>query len=114
MTHRQLRVTSSDGVSFYLVEFEWDSERLRITCDCRAGTLGKNCRHKEGLICGDSSLLKDPADIVVLNEVVEWVNQSPVRSAISRLHAAEAELKAAQARVKAAKKALEILYIPNS
>lgn len=110
---RVLRAKSSDGTSSYLVEFKWDERRLEVLCDCRAGVLGQHCRHKEGLIRGDRSLLWDSSDDPVLNEVVSWVRLSPVGTASTQLRDAEATHKAAQVAVKVAKKSLENAMRPS-
>jgi len=110
---RVLKAKSSDGTSSYSVEFNWDGNRLEVICDCRAGVLGQHCRHKEGLIRGDHSLLSDSSDGPVLNEVVSWVRLSPVGTASTQLKDAEEKLKAAQVAVKAAKKSLENAMRPS-
>ncbi len=108
-----LRVKSSDGTSSYSVEFNWDGHRLEVLCDCRAGVLGQHCRHKEGLIHGDHSLLSDSSDGPALDEVVGWVRLSPVGTASTQLREAEERFKAAQVDAKAAKKSLERAMRPN-
>lgn len=108
-----LRAKSSDGTSSYSVEFNWDGNRLEVICDCRAGMLGQHCRHKDGLMRGDHSLLLDSSVGPVLDEVVSWVRLSPVGTASTQLRGAEEKLKAAQVAVKAAKKSLEKAMRPS-
>jgi len=108
-----LRAKSSDGTSSYLVEFNWDGRSLEVLCDCRAGILGQHCRHKEGLIRGDQSLLSDSLDGPALGEIVGWVKLSEVGTASIQLRNAEQRLKAAQVDVKAAKKSLERAMRPS-
>lgn len=108
------RVNSSDGTSFYSVEFDWDGKQLAVFCDCRAGVLGQHCRHKEGLLLGDPSLLSDSADSERLFVVVDWVRQSSVGLALQQMKDAEARAAVAQASAKAAKKSLEKAMRPDA
>ena len=110
---REIQVASSDGASSYLVVFEWNGKDLSVTCNCRAGYLGQACRHKEGLLLGNRLLLPNPKDESILVEILRWVDESPVRNALSNICKAEAELQTAQAAAKAAKKALVVLLNPK-
>jgi hypothetical protein len=109
----KLNAKSSDGTSAYTVEFNWDGNKLEIFCDCRAGLLGQHCRHKDGLISGDHTLLADPSASALLNEVVSLVKISQVGVVLGQLREAEDRLKAAQVEVKLAKKALEKVMRPR-
>lgn len=108
-----LNARSSDGTSSYSVEFNWDGANLEIFCDCRAGALGRHCRHKEGLILGDKSILMNSSDESALEEILGWVKLSPVAIALAQYRDAEEKLKAAQAAVIAAKKLLENAIRPS-
>lgn len=107
---KELRVASSDGLSSYAVVFAWDGSNLSVTCDCKAGSLGQGCRHKEGLINGDRSLLLGDEDI---GDILGWIETSAVGRAALRLREAEVAVKSAQAEVKSAKKALADLVNPK-
>lgn len=114
MTKSLLKVKSSDGTSSYSVEFNWDGMQLKVSCDCRAGALGQHCRHKDGLLRGDPTLLADSIDRDWLLEIVNWVCQSPVGVALQRMREAEDRLAVAQASAKAAKKSLEKAMRPDT
>lgn len=103
MMHKEFHVLSSDGTSSYRVIFAYDGNNLRVKCDCKAGSMGQACRHKESLLFGDDSVLVEKED---LSGVLSWVLASPVQQAISNLREAEIRAKAAHAVEKSAKKIL--------
>lgn len=109
MTTKEFSVYSSDGAATYTVVFEWNGKDLNVVCDCKAGTMGDWCRHKNGLLNGDEAILVAKEN---LTDVLQWVKASPVHVAMSDIQAAEiqqkeaeASLKKAKARVQAAKRA---------
>lgn len=109
MTTKVFSVFSSGGVAQYTVVFEWNGKDLNVVCNCKAGLLGDWCRHKSGLLNGDSALLAVKED---LTDVLQWAKQSPVFAAMSDIKAAELHqkeleilLKKAKSKVQAAKRA---------
>ena len=117
MTTREFSVYSSDGVSAYTVVVEWDGKDLSVACDCKAGLLDDWCRHKNGLLNGEDTILATKDN---LTDVLQWVKESPVYAAMSEIHVAdnqqkEAEVlvKKARAKVQAAKRAAANLVSPR-
>ncbi len=104
---KELEVASSDGVSVYIVSFEFDSGKLFVYCNCQAGSFGKWCKHKTRLVMGDLSGLRNSAQLNDMPEVLEWVNDSRIAPLVSEMQAAEDEIKKAKARMDKAKKELE-------
>jgi uncharacterized Zn finger protein len=110
MVTKEFAVASSSGSTSYPVRFFWNGKDLHVTCGCKAGILGQSCKHKVALMSGDRSILAVDAD---LTEVLRWIQDSPVRSALSRLGDAEARVEEAQAEARKAKKCLLDLISPG-
>lgn len=69
------KVISSSG-NPYDVRFLISNNMLSIVCSCPAGIHGKLCKHKVGLLEGDSSLLFLRSDCDTLEEIHEIVKRS--------------------------------------
>ncbi|TXH15825.1 MAG: hypothetical protein E6R00_06890 [Gammaproteobacteria bacterium] len=116
MTTKEFSVSSSDGSSAYTVVVKWNGHELFVACDCKAGSIGDWCRHKNGLLNGEEAILAVKDN---LTDVLQWVNASPVHAAMSDIHIAESQqkdaevlLKKAKSKVQAAKRAAANLVNP--
>lgn len=116
MTTKEFSVCSSDGLSAYLVVVKWNGNELSVACDCKAGSLGDWCRHKNDLLNGEEAILAVKDN---LTDVLQWVKASPVYAAMSDIHIAESQqkdaevlLKKAKSKVQAAKRAAANLVNP--
>jgi hypothetical protein len=49
---------------------------ITIYCDCKAGSFGKLCKHKMGLLSGDRSFLYDTSQEPLLDELERHVKSS--------------------------------------
>jgi len=56
----------------YNVEFIKEKGRLRVRCNCAAGSVGQICRHKRALIAGNARTLFQPGQAKLLNEILAW------------------------------------------
>lgn len=56
----------------YRVEFLKDPGRVRVRCNCTAGSIGQICRHKRALIVGNASALYEPKQAQLLQEILAW------------------------------------------
>ena len=60
----KLKAKSSNGESFYIIScLSNDNGLITIHCNCQAGILGKHCKHKRRLLCGDESVLFDSSQV---------------------------------------------------
>jgi hypothetical protein len=66
-----IQVKRSNGGT-YRVEFLKGTGRVRVRCNCLAGSIGQICRHKRGLISGNVKLLHDPDQVEILAEILRW------------------------------------------
>lgn len=117
MTTNEFSVYSSDGMSAYTVVVKWNGNELSVACDCKAGSIGDWCRHKNGLLNGEESILAAKEN---LTDVLQWVKASPVYAAMSDIQIAESQqkeaevlLKKAKSKVQAAKRAAANLVNPR-
>lgn len=113
MEKKTFSVVSSDGSNNYHVNFELGIEGLKIWCDCKAGVLGQNCKHKDSLVDGSASLLVDRDQASELGEVARWVRESKVGQARDLILISEDELEQLQKKVKALKKSFSKLIAPT-
>ncbi|HSL89972.1 MAG TPA: hypothetical protein VK870_11760 [Ignavibacteriaceae bacterium] len=49
---------------------------ITISCDCKAGSFAKLCKHKLGLLSGDGNFLYDLAQKPLLDELVLYAKSS--------------------------------------
>lgn len=52
-----LRIPIQGSSGLYEILLEWNGGRLRVLCDCKAGTFGQLCKHKTSLLAGDASII---------------------------------------------------------
>jgi hypothetical protein len=98
-----IKAVSSSG-DYYHVHFEVINRKLNVFCDCPAGIHGKLCKHKIGLLQGDSSKLFDQTDKDKLIQVQEFVSKTNYIDIIKIYNKVKAEVEEAQkkeAKVKA-------------
>lgn len=77
----------------YEVTVKYSDKKFNIFCDCPAGVLGQNCKHKLQIINGE---LSKPSKVVSgdldkLDSIPEIVKKFPIMDALSELKNLEAE-----------------------
>lgn len=103
---KQFTVRSSDGTKLYSVIFTREGAVIRSQCNCKAGAMNQMCKHKEGLLQGEVSLLADIQETLKLREMQAWLAQSELIVLLNTLREAEDAAKEAQGRVKLLRKKL--------
>jgi len=56
----------------YRVEFIKEKDRLRVRCNCSAGSIGQICRHKRAMIQGNAKMLHKATQEKLLEEILAW------------------------------------------
>ena len=102
-----LKAKSSSG-DYYQVVFEI-TEVIKVSCSCKAGTFGKLCKHKTGLLSGNRSLLYDLTEESILDELMMYVRRSEYSSLSNELISAEKAVDAAKNFEKKVKHTLELV-----
>lgn len=105
-------VRSSDGEGTYLVEFLFESDVLKIRCNCKAGALGQNCKHKDCLIDGRTDILASRNEDASLATALGWVANSAVAEARRRIRDLEHRTDLLQQELKREKIAFARLIRP--
>lgn len=102
-------VLSSDGSTVYNVTVGIDRGRVRATCTCKAGALGKLCRHQIGVLSGQTDLLVSPNDDVrsELNKFVSEIADTECAIYLGEMFTADSEMKEQKRRLDRAKRNLE-------
>lgn len=102
-------VLSSDGSTVYNVTVEMTDGNVRASCTCKAGTLGKLCKHQFGILAGQSGLLASPDDDIrdELRRFVAKIADTACAGFVAEMLAADAGMKEHKRRLDAAKKNLE-------
>lgn len=88
----------------YLCEFVRDGDRLLARCSCAAGQNGQACKHRLGLLAGESAGVVEGAEH--LAGLAAMLDQSMLQQALAELLAAERALDAAKANAARAKRKL--------
>jgi hypothetical protein len=101
-----MKVISSSGEP-YDVHFEFSDNKFKVHCNCPAGIYGKLCKHKTGLLGGDSSLLFDMTDNETLMQINEVVKNSKYSEIISSYNIIKKEIEVAQKKEKKLKEQIE-------
>jgi hypothetical protein len=81
----RLLAKSSSGGSYNVV-FTLTGDVLNCVCNCPAGQMRMNCKHKMALLIGDDSMLFDPYEKSKLVEVQEFIKQSNLLPSLSDLY----------------------------
>lgn len=102
-------VLGSDGSTVYIVTVEMNDGKVRASCTCRAGELGKLCKHQIGILSGQTDLLVSPNNEVKdeLNKFVSQISDTECAGFVAEMFAADAELKEQKSRLDHAKRNLE-------
>jgi hypothetical protein len=101
-----IKVISSSGAP-YDVHIKFSDNKFTVFCNCHAGIYGKLCKHKTGLLDGDSSLLFDKTDNQILAQIHEAVKKSKYTEIISSYNHLRKEIEAAQRKEKKLKEQIE-------
>lgn len=104
---KTLLALSSDGVTSYRVVFHLENGKLLIDCSCPAGEMGKLCRHKLGLLAGDSKMLSSPKQQSELEEVQLWIRETRFPKLASQLKETEKELARIKKKLSQLKREIE-------
>ena len=89
----------------YQTTFFKDGDKISATCTCPAGQFGNLCKHRTGLLAGDSSaVVSDNSDQV--STVTTWIVGTETEANIAKLREAEKIAAKAKRDVTKAKKAL--------
>jgi hypothetical protein len=105
-TKTVIKVISSSGEP-YDVHLKFSDNKFTVFCHCPAGIHGKLCKHKTGLLDGDSSLLFDKTDHEILEQIHEAVKQSKYTEIISSYNVLRKEIEDAQKKEKKLKEQIE-------
>jgi hypothetical protein len=103
-----LRANSSAGDP-YNVHFDFSDNKLTVFCNCQAGTYGKLCKHKTGLLDGDLTILFDKADQETLLQVIEYVKKSKYTEVMSAYSLKKKEIEEMQKQEKKIKGQIELI-----
>jgi len=102
-------VLSSDGSTVYSVSVGLDGGKVRASCTCRAGELGKLCKHQIGILSGQTGLLVSPNNEVKseLGKFVLEISDTECANYLAEILAADTEMKEQKRRLDRAKRNLE-------
>lgn len=89
----------------YTVTFHRTDSQLIGVCTCAAGQKGQHCKHRLGILLGDTSICSSQPTHLV-QHVQAWLPGTPVAQALQSIRAAEADLARAKAQLAQAKKQL--------
>ena len=101
-----IKVSSSSGDP-YDVHFQFSENKFTVFCNCQAGIYGKLCKHKTGLLNGDSSILFDNADHEILEQIHQEVKKSKYTEIIASYNSLRKEIETAQRKEKILKGEIE-------
>jgi len=101
-----IKVISSSGEP-YDVYFEFSDNKFKVHCNCPAGIYGKLCKHKTGLLGGDSSLLFNKTDYEILEQINEIIKKSKYTEIMSSYNIIKKEIEVAQKKEKKLKEQIE-------
>lgn len=101
-----LKVVSSSGEP-YDVHFKLLENKLSVLCNCPAGIHGKLCKHKIGLLNGDSSFLFNKNEHATLDHIQRIVEKSKYEEIISLYNNLKKEIEIAQKKEKKLKEQIE-------
>jgi uncharacterized Zn finger protein len=87
----------------YRVTFTIVDKNLNAYCTCPAGQNGQYCKHRFGLLAGDTRKLVGPNEDEV-RTLLQWLEGSDVEEALEAVHAAERDFLRAKKALAEAKK----------
>ena len=101
---RMILVSSSSGEDSYHVNVSSTAEQgITIICDCAAGEWGKYCKHKMGVVLGDTTILFDDEQIDSFKEISNWIASSNYPNLFSEIPVLEKKVVEAKKNVKSKK-----------
>lgn len=102
-------VLSSDGSTVYSVTVGVNGGKVRASCTCRAGELGKLCKHLIGMLAGQTDLLVSHTNEVEteLNNFVSEIADTECANYVAEMLVADAEMKEQKKRLDRAKRNLD-------
>lgn len=102
-------VLSSDGSAVYNVTVEITGGNVWASCTCKAGALGKLCKHQFGILAGQTGLLASPDNEIrdELREFVAKIADTACAGLVAEVLTADAGMKEHKRRLDTAKKNLE-------
>jgi len=102
-------VLSSDGFTVYSITVGTNEGKVWASCTCRAGALGKLCKHQIGILSGQTNLLVSPNNELKgeLRKFVTQITDTDCADFLAEILAADAELKVQKRRLDRAKRNLE-------
>lgn len=105
----KFEVLSSDGSTVYAVMVGESGGKVQTSCTCRAGELGKLCKHQIGMLSGKTDLLVSPNNVAreKLKEFVTQIANTECANYLDEMFAAEMEMKIQKKRLDNAKRNLE-------
>lgn len=93
------------------MEFSDESGTLRVFCHCPAGSLQQMCRHKLGLLKGDSKMLFNPAEENLLKQVLASSAYAALKASLDEFEAALASNEREMAKLKMKEKAMKSDFV---
>ena len=101
---RMILVSSSSGEDSYHVNVSSTAEQgITIICDCAAGEWGKYCKHKMGVVLGDTTILFDDEQIDSFKEISNWIVSSNYPNLFSEIPVLEKKITEAKKNLKSMK-----------
>lgn len=101
-----LLAKSSSG-NPYSITFEQINGTLRVHCDCKAGVLQQQCKHRRALIAGDVTMLFDEAQISELQSILTSDAAKQLSLAVSNCESELERLEKEKSRLNAQEKAVK-------
>ena len=89
------------------MEFSDEGGALRVFCHCQAGSLQQMCRHKLGLLKGDSKMLFNSTENNLLKQVLASNAYAAIKNRLDEFEAVLAANEREMAKLKAKEKALK-------
>lgn len=87
----------------YLVTVKVSPKKFNIYCNCPAGAIGQNCKHKMQIMQGGKSKIVSN-NLQEISNIPKFIAESPLASAIEDLTQLEAQAEAIKAEISRRKK----------
>lgn len=99
------QVESSSTGEIYYIEVSRSADNLTCTCTCTAAENGMHCKHRIGILRGDSSIV-DGGDIDKMDLIPQMLAGTDVENALNQMEDLEARKADIDKQLKAIKKQL--------
>ena len=100
-------LVQGSSIEPYEVIFSKDGDEIYVTCTCQAAEMGKHCKHRIGILDGDTkNIVSDNENEVAI--VRSWLEGSLLKLAYNAYKKAEANEAAAKKRLTHAKNRLAL------